>query len=733
MSVFRCFDPFEEAVWIAGNKECQSPVFFRRFNVSGIVSAKLMITGLGYFEACVNGRAVTDKKFIPVVSDYEKRDLRLLRDPLTDTTTNRIYYYEFDVAGLIADGENILSIQLGNGFYREKERIDEGQNDFGEILKTIYRLELVDLAGKRCICSDGSEVWQESEITYNNIFVGEIIDPAAIGNTFKKVQMLPKTDSVFTPSMGSDDRVISTVSPTLVCTVDGRNIYDVGINISGVVRLKTRKGYKGKIKLTFAENLNDDGTLNTISTGAGHRLADARNQVMTDIFVCDGEERYFEPKFVWHAFRYFEVDGTYDEVEVLGIHSDVDVCSTFDSSFEGLNFLYDAFIRTQLNNMHGSIPMDCPHRERLGYTGDGQVCSQAGMLLLDSQDFYRKWIRDIFDSQDKTSGHVQHTAPLMGGGGGPGGWGCAAIIVPYNFYRRFGDTDILKEYYKNMQAWLNYLSTRTENGLVAFEEKGGWCLGDWCTLEKTVLPEPYVNSCYYIKCLQLMCEIAHAIGKTDDVISYQTTEQTVKNAVCREYRDLDSGLFCGGVQGADAYAVWCGLAGTDTARKLSEKYDRLGHFDTGFLGTDILMEVLFTYGFNDTAYKLLQGEEKGSFLYMKRHGATTVWETWGGGNSHDHPMFGACVRQLFSSVLGILNDDGAAGYTNIVISPCLPSGDGYARGSIKTINGIISVEWNKCGNCADFVIKIPKNTVARFCMGEKETNLSEENQFSITL
>ena len=34
--------------------------------------------------------------------------------------------------------------------------------------------------------------------------------------------------------------------------------------------------------------------------------------------------------------------------------------------------------------MHGSFPSDCPHRERLGYTGDGQITAQAAMLTLGS-------------------------------------------------------------------------------------------------------------------------------------------------------------------------------------------------------------------------------------------------------------------------------------------------------------------------------------------------------------
>ena len=128
--------------------------------------------------------------------------------------------------------------------------------------------------------------------------------------------------------------------------------------------------------MRFAENLTEEGELDFDSTGANYACASGRPQIMTDTFICDGTRRIFEPKFVWHAFRYFEVVGEIDDLEVLVIHSDCPVTARFDSPSEGLNFLFDAYVRTQLNNMHGSIPSDCPHRERLGYTGDGnfQAC-----------------------------------------------------------------------------------------------------------------------------------------------------------------------------------------------------------------------------------------------------------------------------------------------------------------------------------------------------------------------
>lgn len=141
------------------------------------------------------------------------------------------------------------------------------------------------------------------------------------------------------------------------------------------------------------------------------------------------------PWFTWHGFRYFELTNNAEPVRCEVVHSDCAVTSSFESGSEMLNWLYDAYIRTQLSNMHSGVPSDCPHIERLGYTGDGQLCCEAAMMLLDSQKFYKKWLEDISDCQSIGNGHVQHTAPFMGGGGGPAGWGGAIAVVPYEMYK----------------------------------------------------------------------------------------------------------------------------------------------------------------------------------------------------------------------------------------------------------------------------------------------------------
>ena len=84
--------PLSNAKWVGALPECQSPVIIRRFTATDVKSAVLFVTGLGYFEAKINGKAVTEDRFLPLITDYEPRDLSKFIYPLHDTTTHRVYY-----------------------------------------------------------------------------------------------------------------------------------------------------------------------------------------------------------------------------------------------------------------------------------------------------------------------------------------------------------------------------------------------------------------------------------------------------------------------------------------------------------------------------------------------------------------------------------------------------------------------------------------------------------------
>ncbi len=719
-----CDNPLKNAVWIGAEKQSVSPVFLRRFTVERFTKAELVLTSCGFFEAKINGRNVTDKLFLPVVTHYENRDMSKWIYPIFDTLTHRLYYYTFDITSLLNSGENTFSVQLGNGWYRQEERVAEGHMSFGEQLKTAYSIRFYTENGIVEMHSDGTETYYDSEITYSNLFIGEVIDPAGVTFEERQVTVCTAPETELCESIGAPDKIIRTLCPVLLGEKNGKKIYDVGENTSGLVRVNAKNKKGDRITLRFAEEIDKNGNLSFDSCGGAYTCISGRKQIQEDTFICTGNADVFCPKFLWHAFRYFEIEGNFDTLEMLVIHADTAVTSSFNSSSEGLDFLYEAYIRSQLTNMHGSIPSDCPHRERLGYTGDGQVCAPAGMLLLDSKEFYRKWIQDILDCQCKISGHVQHTAPMMGGGGGPGGWGCAIVFVPWAFYKQFGEIEMLRKTYAPMRHWMQYLLTKCENGLIVREEDGGWCLGDWCTREKIKLPEPFVNTCFFIKILRILCEIAAIIGKTQDIESYNNLINELKQSVIAKYKDTDGTSFCNGVQGADVYAVWAGLADKEKLTDIAAKYDAMRYFDTGFIATDILCGLLTDNGYTDTFFNLIDSEEVGTYLYMKRRGATTVWENWNGNDSHNHPMFGASARYLFTGILGIRQTDNSVAYNELVIAPQVPENLSFAEGSLVLPCGKVSVSFNKTESGIHFEITLPENKTADFVFGNFKTVLN---------
>ena len=443
--------------------------------------------------------------------------------------------------------------------------------------------------------------------------------------------------------------MIRKLYPILIGEHDGRKIYDCRENIAGRVVLSCL-GKKGEcITVRHAEELAADGTLDFESAGGS-------DQLQQDHYICDGRIQTLHPLFCWHGFRYFETEGPCEVLCAEVIHTDVAVTRSFSCSDPVLNWLYEAYIRTQLDNYHGCIPSDCPHRERLGYTGDGQLTAETAMLLLDTKELYRKWYQDILDSQGAETGHIPHTAPFLGGGGGPGGWGCAVYQVPLAWAKIYGDDSLLVQGYDAILRWFDYMDAHSEKGLVVREEEGGWCLGDWCfpaSEEKEQLPEAFINTFYYLHGLQEMMQISEKMNNKLP-IRFAEREKNVKNAFLDAYFDPETGDFCEGRAAGNAYGLALGLGDERTKKHLVEKYEALERFDTGIFGTSMLLEQLFSIGAGDLAVRLLTNDsEAASFAHMKRNGATTLWERWDGRESHNHPMFGACVRLLFTQILGI--------------------------------------------------------------------------------
>ncbi len=665
----------KQSKWIGCGKEFSAPVIIKKFTSNKSEKAIIDICGLGYYELFVNGTRVGEEFFKPAVSDYSDRDFTSFAYPLPDKTSHTIYYNAYDLSSYLKEGENELAVLLGNGFYRQLKRTCEGKTWFNDELILRFELRLED----KTICTDGTEQVGESFIKDNNLFYGEEHDYAELIGEWKPVKIVTAPKAKLLKQCCPKDKIVRVIKPKLISKKDGKAIYDVGENISGFVRLKALSSL---VTVRYAEVLKN-GELDFESSGGDwqvcvHAYKNAQNRVV-------------HPWFSWAGFRYFEIEGEAEDIEACAVWSDVEKTASFECGNETLNWLFNTFIHTQLCNMHGGVPSDCPHRERLGYTGDGQLTAEASMLFLDSRTFYEKWIRDVADCQDVNSGHVQHTAPLFGGGGGPGGWGGAIVLVPYAYYRVYGDKKILRKYFGNMLAYLRCMQGFCENSLVVKEREGGWCLGDWCTPDEVRIPEPFVNTFYYIRCMELVQEVANIIGEKVD---YAEEISKAKAAMDREYFDKTTGDYCQGVQGANAFALLIGLGDGRTKENLLSHYKQLKTFDTGIFGTDILTEYLVKSGEIQLLFELLSSAKYPSFGYMKKQGATTLWENWMGAGSLNHPMFGGCVKQFLYGLLGITAD---VGFENITLAPTYIEGIDFIRAKIKFPKGALQVEYTYDG------------------------------------
>lgn len=637
---------FDGAQWIQFNGEHHAAIVRDDFEVSKKEKTELFVSGLGFCDIYINGKCISDRVHAPAWTNYKKFDTPSMEYPIFDTMTTRILYERIDVSKFLKKGKNTIVFHIGGGWFCQRECPNEGVKPYGDLL-LCYKL----LEGENILSVSSEDTrYKKSFVRRANLYYGEDQDARVGGYDFtdvsedvfswEKADVVAPPVSVLEEQTCIPDRIIRKLKPECIFRKGDYAIYDIGENISGYPVVEfIDEAYTGEsCTLRFAEELDENGGLAFHSAGGEFRM-------QKDTYIYDNKCKEFYPRFTWHGARYFDVLGRVNVKEYREVHTDIKPIVEFKSSNETLQWIFDSYIRTQQSNVHGCVPSDCPHRERLGYTGDGQLTADVVMTVFDAQMMYRKWMQDIADCQDIYTGHVQHTAPFYGGGGGPGGWGGAMVIVPYTFYKHYGDKAILQKYYPNMLLYFDYLDAHSENSIVMTEEAGGWCLGDWCSpKDRNLIPIPFVNTYFYLKTLKMAIETAEIIG--ENPAQLKVRYQRIKKAFLDKYYDKKSGTFCNSVEASDAYGYDLGFGNEKTLKAIADKYEALGEFDCGIFGTDILIRTLCENGYKELAYKLLTSEKENTFYTMKKNGATTLWENWDGAHSHSHPMFGAVVKYL---------------------------------------------------------------------------------------
>lgn len=691
--------------------------FEKKFSAEGVISARLVICGLGFFEADINGKRIDERYFLPAFTDYGRRDTSKNCNILIGGK-QRALALSYDV-GTYLQENNTLRVLVGNGYYHNVDRPEEPYVSYGD-KKLIFALRLQYADREEILVSDESVAVQYIPAS-SGLYVGDFVDFSAPTEPFvSAVETLPIGGElqIADAKQHLGDGLAKILSPISVTEQNGGILYDFGINHSGGIfcRMKGERGRKVTVK--FAEVLYGDGTPN-YETGrwTAHDDKGALLHLIdqSGTYVLSGNVDVIQPSFSWQCYRYAYVENAdglqIDEMKSYFIHMDVEK-NSFSCDNPLLNEIHEKSRRTVLCNLHAGIFSDCPHREKRPYTGDGGVMAETLLYDLHGEPFLSKWLDDILGGQTE-DGFIPYTVPFSSGGGGYA-WSNVIAALPPLLYRMTGNKEYLKKSYSAIVKWLGYYKAHSVQNVVYSGTGQSWCLGDWLAPDITEFYIPFMNTlCYYQAAdAALFCA---SVLKNGDEEKWTKLKEEIAYAINDSFFNKEKVTYCRGIQGENVLPLAYGIVPKEYEAQLKEKVFRKYtveneyHLDTGIVATPTVLEYLTENGMEEVVYRIMTATDYPSYAYML-NGETTLSEHWskrwpdyhicnsdavvkGGGHlSHCHPMFGSVVAWLYKRVAGL---DLSSVYQGIIrFAPRFTRWVKAGSAAVETPFGNASISWN---------------------------------------
>ena len=705
------------AKWITGDYtpskkerypvDCFRKIFTVRKNVR---RARLYITACGLYEAKLNGGKVGSFCFAPGHTDYRRR----------------VQVQTYDVTDRLKPGENELTVQLADGWYRGSCGAWGLTNQYGTETKLLCQLELEYESGLReTVISDRSWHWSnDGPIRFADNKDGEIVE--AFRTPFYRGKA-KETSHPVVPTASNNVPVTEheRFHPVITVSPNGRKLLDFGQNLAGYVAFTVNARVGQRMLWRFGEMLDEDGNLTQKNIQCvGKKKTSPLQQID---YTCGEGRNEYKTTFAVFGFRYAEVETDVEllpeNIEAIAVYSDMAETGRFESSNELLNRFVEATKwSTKSNSL--DIPTDCPTRERHGWTGDAQIFFGTASYLFDYAAFSKKYLRDVYDWQ-KRDGRLPQIAPYGGVDfymwtlNGSVGWSDIGILLPYRFWKKYGDRNILTEYYDRMKKYAAFMIRRVSpDGVV----RKGQSYGEWAEpadvkpndWKDMVLPHPEVSTAYTAYVLRCLAEIAEELRKPEDAANYRAVSGKCTTAYQKEFgKELDTDRQALLVRPL-AFELLNEEQTAYAKKRLLEALEHYGwRLGTGFLSTPLILDVLAGIDL-EAAYRLLENEEMPGWLFMPKAGATTIWESWegteaqGGIASLNHYSKGAVVEWLFQTMCGIRMD----GENHFTIVP-RPGGQfTFAKACYDSAFGTVESEWKKENGETVYKITIPANCTA---------------------
>ena len=298
-----------------------------------------------------------------------------------------------------------------------------------------------------------------------------------------------------------------------VQAVQSSYVFDFGVNFAGRYSF-TVIGCPAGRRLVFwpSENVTAAGLADQSTTGSP----------IFDGYTCSGRsQETTQPKFMYHGFRYLQVDNLAAAPELAAmtgqvIRQDNDAAGSLETSSALFNAIHAIIDRSIQSNSY-SVLTDCPHREKLGWLEETHLVYDAVIRAYDIQAWSADLVRVIADAQT-SSGLIPDIAPefvvFSGGFRDEANWGSAGVRLPLKLYQSYGEMDVLTTYYPSMQRYIDYLTSQAGGTYLLDYGLGDWAAFDPCT------PAGVTATFGYQQAVNAMITIATALGHAADAAAY---------------------------------------------------------------------------------------------------------------------------------------------------------------------------------------------------------------------
>jgi len=699
--------------------------------------ATAFVNVMGYCELYVNGQKVGDEVLSPAVSVYAKRSL----------------YISYDISKHLRAGRNCVGVWLGTGWhtpgplarvqldmYVGGQRVVVGTDGTWTFMPSTYSErskwgwhgnghESID--ARREIAG-----WSEADCTAGEwLPVEEIAAPSGVATA----QSCPPNR-------------ITQVIPLAACTALGSNTWelDFGTNLTGWLRLRLPRLESGqRLVMYYADKRfqspeGDDTPAGLIKPMMPRKFDTPRGAVryqtygQEDDFTSAGKPgEQFCSKFNYRGFRYVIVEGlpakpAPGHAEALLIESDLEPVGTFECSNDLFNRIHQVNLWTVRCLNLGGYMVDCPHRERMGYGGDGQTSIETQIMNRNAAAFYAKWAVDWLDEQNPTTGRATQFAPKNDDETCFLPWGGMVCVLPWKAYLYYGDRRLLERAYEPMGRYpAVYLESLYEDGV---QQRRDFTPADWVPPGRgmdggTPLPDQanvLFNLCYRVYLLDQLARAASSLGRTDEAQRHQAKINELRPLIHAAFYDAQKQAYVLDDQVYQAFPLMTGIVPEALRGTVQKKLEDLilvknkGHVDTGMLGTYFLFQYLLEAGRSDLTYTMVNQKDYPGWGYMLSQGATTFWEQWNGYWSQIHACFANPGGWFYQGLAGIRPDEAGPGFKKIIIKPAVVGDLTWVKCSYDSIHGRIVSNWKRDGSKLTMEVTIPANTTATVYVPAKD-------------